>query len=381
MTAGAVAAWAGLIVLALGGLLFAVGLRRMVVATWLAWRAGSRAVPMALRVTARGDHGAYFQLRLQRRWWLRFMPLPRFDAGMYLTLLGPRSPDDPSGEHASRRYSLAAWRRWPWAYELAIKREPGGLVSNWAGDRLGLGALATVLRPAGSFVLPARIDGEVVLIAAGIGITPLRAMVQAWAARRGAAPLTLIWSVRHRSELMGYDAEFNDLARRMPGFRYRPVLTGDDPAWTGERGRVDAGRVRSWCLTGEPVGFWLCASATMMEALRHGLVASGVPSPAIHHEAFGATANDDRQRYRIRMQASGRELDFCGQPSLLALLQRAGEPVTSDCRNGSCGSCRLLLRDGSVREVIAPERPVTPGEVLACCVVPSSDLVLLVPTH
>jgi ferredoxin-NADP reductase len=379
MGAGAIAGWIGLGVLALGGVLFAVGLRRALAATWLAWRARCRVLPMTLRVTARSEHGAYFQLRLQRRWWARAAPLPTFDAGMYLTLLGPRRHDGRPDERASRRYSLAAWRRRPWAYELAIKREPGGQVSNWAGERLHVGAAATVLRPAGSFVLPAEMNGEIVLIGAGIGITPLRAMVQAWVARRGRAPLTLVWSVRQRSELMGYGAEFESLARRRPGLRYVPVLTGDDPAWRGERGRVDAARVRGWCQSAEPLGFWMCASAPMMDGLRAGLGALGVSPDAIHHEAFGAVANEDQQRYRVSMQPSGRELGFCGQPSLLALLQQEGEPVTSDCRNGSCGSCRVFLREGRVREVIAPEQPLPRGEVLACCAVPESDLVLALP--
>jgi ferredoxin-NADP reductase len=274
---------------------------------------------------------------------------------------------------------LAAWRRWSWAYELAIKREPGGLVSNWAADHLTVGATAMLLRPAGHFVLPAEVSGEIVLIGAGIGITPLRAMVFAWAARHRQEPLTLVWSVRQRSDLMGYGAEFEALAQRLPRLRYVPVMTGEDPSWSGERGRVDAARLRAWCQTRSPQGFWMCASAPMMEALHMGLTALGVPPRIIHREAFGAVANDDSQRYRVRMQESGRELEFCGQPSLLALLQREGEPVTSDCRNGSCGSCRVRLSEGRVREVIAPEWPVPLGEVLACCVVPESDLVLARP--
>lgn len=376
MTVGVVAAWAGLVVLMLGSVLFAIGLRRMLAATWLAWQSARRATPIKLHVTRRNDHGAYFQLRLQRRWWARALPLPRFEAGMYLTLQGPSQPNGRPGETASRRYSLAAWRRLPRAYELAIKREPGGLVSNWAGQSLGLGKTAAVLPPSGSFVLPGHTRGEIVLVAAGIGITPMRAMVQAWAARPDRGALTLVWSVRRQGELMDYGAEFEALSRRLPGLRYVPVLTGADPDWCGERGRVDAPRLLAWCQTEKPQGFWMCASAPMMDALHAGLLASGLPGETLHREAFGAAANEDRQRYRVRIAASGRQLDFCGQPSLLALLQGEGEPVVSDCRNGSCGSCRVLLREGRVREVIAPEWPVPRGEVLACCAVPATDLVL-----
>lgn len=294
---------------------------------------------------------------------------------MYLTLLGPVQEGRPA-QAARRRYSLAAWRQRAFAYELAIKREPGGLVSNWAAEHLVLGSTAQFLRPAGDFCTPRRPCGEVVLVGAGIGITPLRAMVRAWLETPSKLPLTLIWSVRQRVEFMDYHDEFVALAQRMPAFRYVPVLTGEERSWQGERGRIDASRVLRWCQTSGPCGYWMCASTAMMDALRQGLAALDVPEAVIHQEAFGAAANADGHRYSIQVQPSGRVLSFCGQPSLLALLQQEGEPVISDCRNGTCGSCRVRLDQGHTREVITPEWRVSRDEILACCAVPTSDLVV-----
>ncbi|MDZ7855834.1 2Fe-2S iron-sulfur cluster-binding protein [Sphaerotilus sp.] len=367
---GAAAALAGGALVLVATAMFGIGLRQTLRATALARR--HRPAPLRLVVAARRDHGNCFQLTLRRPWLSLWRPLPRFNAGMYVALQAPLG----TRGNASRRYSLAGWRRLPWRYELAIKREPKGLISNWAGDTLLRGHRVSILPPAGDFVLPRGLGGEVVLVAAGIGITPLRAMVQAWAAGRRSTPMTLVWSVRQRAELMDYDTEFRALAAAQPALRYVPVLTGDDATWHGERGRVDASRLLGWCQTRDAQGVWMCASAPMMDALRAGLVAQGVDDARIHHEAFAAAANQDQQCYRLELQPSGRELTFCGEPSLLALLQAEGAPIVSDCRNGTCGSCIVQLRAGSVRQVISPEFATAPNELLACCCVPTSDLVL-----
>jgi hypothetical protein len=372
MSAGFAAALAATFFLLAAAWMFAAGLRQAVRAACLAHRQRRAKRPLRLVVAARRDHGAYVQIDLRRIGIAGLSPLPAFEPGMYVSLQVPAGPTN----RASRRYSLAGWQRRPRCYQLAIKREPGGLVSNWVADHLQVGAFVEVLRPAGHFVLPRRFNGEVVLIGAGIGITPLRSMLQAWVRSDRRHPVTLVWSVRHPTELMDYDAEFRALALRRAAFRYVPVLTGDATVWHGERGRISAARLLSWTQSRAPHGFWMCASAPMMDALRAGLVATGVADNRIHQEAFAAAANDDTARYKVLLSPSGRELSFCGEPSLLALMQAEGEPIASDCRNGTCGACRLTLRSGAIRQVIVPEWPVPERELLACCSVPASDLVL-----
>ena len=125
-----------------------------------------------------------------------------------------------------------------------------------------------------------------------------------------------------------------------------------------------------------PQGIWMCAGAAMMDALRDGLVLRGVDPGSVHQEAFGAAANQDSRSYTVTLQPGGRRLPFQGEPSLLAMLQTAGESLPSDCRNGTCGSCRLQLISGEVRQVIAPEWPLAERELLTCCCVPATDVTL-----
>lgn len=371
---GAALSLLALALLVLAAVLFALGLRRALQGLAAAWQMRTRQRPLRLQVTRFEDHGQCFSLLLARRRAWRWLPLPRFRAGMYLALQQPAGEGGP----ASRRYSLAGWRRWPRHYELAIKREPGGRVSHWAGQALRPGRWVEVKPPDGSFVWPARQDGEIVLLAGGIGITPMRAMLQAWLAGPRRHPLTLVWSVRERADLLGYHEAFEELARDEPRLRYLAVLTGADTDWRGERGRIDAARLLGWCCTDRPQGVWMCASAAMMDALHDGLVGRGVPASRIHREAFAAAANNDPRSYAVTLQPGQRALSFQGEPSLLAMLQAAGEPLASDCRNGTCGACRLRLVAGEVRQVIAPEWPLATREVLACCCVPASDLTLAI---
>ena len=67
-------------------------------------------------------------------------------------------------------------------------------------------------------------------------------------------------------------------------------------------------------------------------------------------------------------------LSFCGQPSLLAALLEQGIDVAHDCRNGTCGACRVRVLAGEVRQVVPPELPLPADCVLACCVVPATAL-------
>lgn len=375
MNAGTLTALLAAGVALLAAALFVAGMRRAVEGMWAAWRVAARRRPMTLVVTDFAQHGQCSRLTLARPSLLRWLPLPGFQAGMYLGLRMPL----PEGGFALRRYSLAAWQRWPRRYELAIKREPNGLVSNWAGDGLRRGSSVVITRPDGGFTWPAQASGEVVLVAGGIGITPMRAMVHIWLSGGADHALTLVWSLRCRADLPGYQAEFEAVSRAHPKFRYVVVLTGADDDWTGAAGRVDAHRLLGWCQSRAPYGFWMCAGAAMMDELRTGLVSRGQDPARIHQEAFGAAANADTGTYTVTLQPQGRSLPFAGEPSLLTMLNAAGVPVASDCRNGTCGSCRMRLISGELREVIAPEWPLAERELLACCCVPASNLTLAHP--
>jgi ferredoxin-NADP reductase len=315
--------------------------------------------PLHLVVTARQDASPdLFQLTLARCDGRR---LPRFRAGQYLTLRTPVG---------ARRYSLAAWTARSHEYRLGIRRVEGGKVSSWLHEHARPGVNIEALPPAGDFILACH-AGEVVLVAGGIGITPLAAMVDAWLAKpRGR--LWLFHAARHEAELADH-ARYTELERRQPGFHYRPVLSRPAETWSGGRGRLNAADLIRELADPAAAHYYLCARPEMMDALSAGLAALGAPDAAIHHESFGGADNSDTNEYRVEVIGHGAHV-FRGEPSLLHALEGWGVPVQADCRAGECGACGINVVHGAVRACQVAQIPAPPGRTLACCAVPASDL-------
>lgn len=355
---------AALLFLALIAILIADGLRA--ISRRAKW--ANQARPLQLRVVERIDiDDCLMQIRFKTKWFWQRLPvcLP----GQYVQLVAPA---ESGGRSVSRAYSLSAWAASPKFYELGIKREQNGSMTQWLWSNLRVGDVMQVGRPRGHFVLNAG-QGTLVLIGGGIGITPMRAMVHA--SLRSGRRVQLFHSARTVDQLL-YQDEFLALSASSPQFSYHPYLSQPRSDWTGGRGRMTAEHLMALMQRPESADIYMCASAQMMSDLRSGFLRSGVDDVRLHQEAFGAEQNTDSQSYSVLVQPSGAELTFQGQPSLLALLQQAGVAIESDCRNGTCGACRIHCASGSVRQVLVPECEVNEGQLLACCCVPSSALVV-----
>jgi ferredoxin-NADP reductase len=337
----------------------------------LARGAGYRAAgPLRLVVGERIDHGAnLFTLRLRRPWRERWRPLPAFAAGQSVALRIP-------GEPTSRRYSLARWEALPWSYELTIRREPAGRFSPRLAAYATAGACLEVGAPAGRFALRAASPRRrAVMIAGGVGVTPLLSMIEHWAQRGGAyREIHLFWQLREPREAIYYH-ELQRFAARCRGFAVH-VLVSRPPAGAAER--LDVARLAAELGTLADADFYLCAGPALLDALLSGLAAAGVAGEAVHYERFAATtgaasAGDWQVSYR------GQRFSAAGHRSLLDAIEAHGLAVDADCRNGSCGRCLLAVPAGRTRTLGMPEHVVPPGHVLACCAVPASDLELAAP--
>lgn len=343
--------------------MLAAGLR-----AWLGERAArSRARGLDLRVAARRDVTADI-------FWVRLEPagrrnrLPSFRPGQHVMV----QVKDDQCRTMRRAYSLAAWEAHPQSYELAIKREAEGRVSQLLHGSLQQGARLRVARPGGEYHSGlARGHTSVALVAAGIGITPMRAMIAGWSACRQPPQVVLHHTARVRDELLFMQA-FRALEREVSWFTYEPRLTRHDAAWDGASGRLNAASV----LQGrdDPSGLcvFMCASHAMEEALTEGLVARGVPVAQIHRESFGieAAATD----IQATITTDGRDVAFNGHATLLHALEEAGIGIPADCRAGECGGCRFVIRSGSARHVVSGVEMTE--TMLACCCVPLSDMTL-----
>lgn len=356
-----VIAFAGMTTAIVG--LTAVGLYE----AWLALRAGRAARPLRLRIEHRAElSDDAFMIALGRSFpWRR---LPRFEPGQHIVV---RVTSD-DGRTISRAYSLAAWEPRPRSYALGIKRQSAGLVSHWLADNAKQGLRLLADPPRGRFHLKmASGAGEIVLIAGGIGITPMRAMLHALSRSASPPRAVLHFSARMPSQLYFHE-ELEQLTAACPWFAYHPRVTRGTSAWTGACGRLAATDVLATIRQPPHARLFICANTEMEDAIIAGLLNAGICSDQISRESFGIAAS--RNDIEAAITFRGRTFPFGGAPTLLHALAEQGFDIPAECRAGECGRCRLSIARGSARNILTGNEDE--HSVLACCAVPASDLEL-----
>lgn len=301
-------------------------------------------------------------------------PLPTFRAGQHLLLTAPAGKN---GQPIRRAYSLAAWSSKPTCYELGIKREAQGAMTQWLWQHLQEGDSIEVSPPQGEFVVRPG-SGPLVLIGGGIGITPLRAMLHE--ALGSGRPIVLFQAARTPEALL-YQDEFAALAATHGHFTYHPTLSRPATEWTGGRGRLDAGHILAAVTQPEHADFYLCAGNAMMDALRQELRSLGIADSRIHSEAFGAAAGAGISGLNLAIRQAGTTTTLltAGEPTVLAALEANDLAPAAECRTGSCGQCVARLEHGEVDWLVKPEFAVGPQQFLPCICAARSDLCISLP--
>ncbi|HJV69067.1 2Fe-2S iron-sulfur cluster-binding protein [Ideonella sp.] len=327
-------------------------------------------------------------------------PLPEFKPGQFLTFALPM-PDAsaPGGQRTvTRCYSLSD-RPLPTHYRITVKRVPAppgepawppGVASHHLHDQVHAGDVLQVRAPGGRFFIDPDPAVPVVLVAGGIGITPMMSMLGWCLATQPGRPVHLYYGVRHGGE-QAFKTALAQLAADHPQLTLNVAYSRPRPE---DRQGVDyqhAGHVDVALLRGTlPHGrhqFYVCGPAAMMDTLVPGLAEWGVPAADIDHEAFGPAAvrrptaqpaaPTVAAALQVRFERSGRTLDWDAQAgNLLDFAERHGIEVESGCRSGGCGSCETRLLSGSVSYAEPPDHDIAPGHCLLCVGRPQSALVL-----
>jgi ferredoxin-NADP reductase len=300
-----------------------------------------------------------------------------FLPGQFISLQGPLLP---SGVAIERRYSLASWVAKPGTYRLCIKREPHGKLSNWLFDLATPGTALSVRPPDGEFHLKKRNLSSpcIVLVAAGVGITPLKAMLEWLSHNRYPGDVYLFYTARQTAELL-YHAEFLALAEQWPNFQYLSFLTGSDPASTVPG--LHYGRISAELLFqkgGTTADYYFCASQQMIDSLHASLQDLGVNASQLHYELFTVGGRGCGSH---EVTCEGKTINAEGFPTLLQVLEALEIPIDTDCCAGTCGRCRVSLTSGKVKHTIpiSPNITIGPDHYLACCAVPESAVTIKLP--
>jgi len=277
-------------------------------------------------------------------------------------------------------------------YRISVKRE--GVVSQYLHAQLREGDRIEARAPAGDFTLDTATDRPVVLLAGGVGITPMMAMlrhiVQERVRRQRMRPAILFYAARTLGE-RAFDAELAELVAASRGaVRLVRVLSDTTGAREGDAfdaaGRIDM-NLLSRSLPFGDYEFYLCGPGGFMQGLYDGLRGFGISDERIHAEAFGPasltrTGNTVAAAVPLAPVAetavpvifmeSLKEARWTPDSgSLLELAEARGLSPEFSCREGHCGSCRTRLLAGEVTYLKPPQASVGEGEVLLCCARPA----------
>ncbi|MET0705146.1 MAG: MOSC and FAD-binding oxidoreductase domain-containing protein [Mycobacterium sp.] len=299
-------------------------------------------------------------------------------AGQYLTV---RVPD--GDRRAVRSYSISGWR--PGEYRISVKREAQGLVSRIL-QQTRSGTTLEIASPRGEFVLTAA-DTPVVLVSAGIGITPVLAMLADLVATGSTRQVWWIHVARD-AEHQPFATEAHDLITRLAGGHERVFYTA-----TGARPDANAFAAVGFPQTAQA---YVCGPDAFMADVRAALVSLGLADEAIHTEIFGArtainpgvVATDHPDPHPppgppgdgplITFARSGLGVPWgAGQRTILELAEACDVPTRWSCRTGVCHTCSTAVLSGRARYVTPPLDPTPDSEVLICCAVPADDDLVL----
>ncbi|OYU14104.1 MAG: FAD-binding oxidoreductase [Alphaproteobacteria bacterium PA4] len=276
-------------------------------------------------------------------------------------------------------------------YRISVKRD--GVVSRHLHDTMRVGDIIEARAPAGSFTIEPLATRPAVLLAAGVGITPMLAMLRAviYDGKRKNNRFRPTWifvAARSLAE-RAFDAEIADLVAQGAGaIRLVRVLDDVSDAVKGEDydavGRVDIELLRV-VLPFDGYDFFMCGPPPFMQGLYDQLRAVGTPDPRIHAEAFGPaslTRTPDgpaatllpaaTKSVPVAFARSGKEARWSpGTGSLLDLAEARGLSPDFSCRGGSCGTCATKILAGKVTYADAPQARVDDDTALICCAVPA----------
>jgi ferredoxin-NADP reductase/MOSC domain-containing protein YiiM/ferredoxin len=341
-----------------------------------------------LRVVAkRTETAAVLSLELEA---VDGAPLPQARPGQFVTL-----KLEPGGAPpVVRSYSLSGPPDSP-RYRITVKVEPHGAAGGYLRANVEVGDRIKVAAPRGQFTLDEGAQ-PIVLVSAGVGVTPVLAMLHALHESRSARAIWWLYGTRNGAE-HAFAQEIRSLLATLPNAHSRVWYSRPDPedhigTDYDELGHITPERIAA---TGTPIDgdFYLCGPTPFMTAMTAGLGALGVPTARVHAEAFGAQApitpgiiaaaarpphppaGTPGTGPLVSFVRTGLNIHWNSTfASILELAEACDVPVRWSCRTGVCHTCETALLEGRVDYAPEPLEPPAAGNLLVCCSQPGSDL-------
>lgn len=309
-----------------------------------------------------------------------------YRAGQFVTV---RVPSEQTGSVA-RCYSLASTPLASEPPKVTVKRTSTGYASNWLCDNVGPGDELQVLAPAGLFT-PHDLDAELLLLAAGSGITPMMSIVKS-ALLSGAPSVTLVYANRDPDSII-FRAELDALSRQHQGRLLVLHLL------ESVQGLPDAHNLASLIAPYLHRHAFMCGPAPFMDAVRRAYDIAGVSQDLLHAEVFRSLSGDPfaepdtetgtaeeiskqetspPSRLAVNLDGEDHEIAWPRNKTLVDAMLDHGLDVPYSCRSGECGSCACTVVSGNVEmppSDVLDDDDIADGYILGCQARPTSDSV------
>lgn len=320
-------------------------------------------------------------------------PLPfAYLPGQFLTL-----SVELDGKPVKRSYTIASSPTERDYVEVTVKEEVAHRgVSFHLHEVVREGDDLTVAGPSGKFTFTGTEAQSIVLIAGGVGITPMMSVIRFLTARGWRGDFFLFLCCRTERDII-FREELEYLRRRYPNFRLFITLSKASENWAGLKGRLTKEVIAQSVPDVTTHRFHICGPAPFMEAVEEMLAELGVPKAQVKTEAFGAaqpvpqavnvgdtpsgtspaTPSATVQPATVQFARSGKSAPLSPDKTILEVAEEVGVSIDYSCRVGTCGTCIVKLLSGAVTMEV--EDGLSPQDkaqqmILACQAKSSADV-------
>jgi ferredoxin-NADP reductase len=304
------------------------------------------------------------------------------------------------GARMNRSYSLSSSPAEREYVEVTVRREPRGAVSRHIDDLLAVGDQIEASGPVGRFTFTGTESDSIVLIAGGVGITPMMSITRYLTSRSWAGEIFFIYGCRAPSDFIFAD-KFAALQQVNPKLHVTVTMSrAEGTDWKGPRGRITKEFLAETVPGIASRRVHLCGPPSMMDATKAILAELGVAPDQIKTELFGATkptpaapgttaapsvaatgplVTFSKSNKSAKIHLDLRKGDSPPKQSILELSEELGIGIQFSCRVGTCGVCKVTKTSGEVEMAVQDALDAddkTKGIILACQAKPTGDVMV-----
>ncbi len=305
-----------------------------------------------------------------------------------------------SGKRVKRSYTIASTPTRKSYCEITVKREEKGLVSRYLTDELKEGDTLELSAPRGDFTFTGKEANKIVLIGAGVGITPLMSVIRYLLDTGWKNEINLLFACKTAQDII-FQQELDYLQKRHANLNVHISATREtEDTWTGLRGRFDKDKIKQCVPEIVSSLTHICGPNSMMEATKNILVELGVPQDQIQLEAFGGPSPSKKETppqtisepaveptviptaaeaASVTFKQSAKSAALPPDKVVLDVAEDLGVEIDYSCRDGSCGTCIVKLLSGEVTmecdDGLDPDEKAE-GLILACQAKSNGNLIV-----